>query len=416
MQAEEIARKRGLDLISAPEEQATAIRAEAREAWQVDHDRVVAAGGLQIVGTERHEARRIDNQLRGRSGRQGDPGSSRFFVSFGDEVMRRFAPEWIGGLLGKMGMDENTPLESGMVSKAIEQAQTKVEGHNFDIRKHVVQYDDVMNRHRDLIYTERRKILEGADLRSNILEMVEQEIERAFDSFAPGDRTQDWDVPSLIAELKTILPLASTFTERHVQQAEPGTLIDEVSEHAHKIYDEKEQNLAAEKMRTLERIVLLGTIDRLWVYHLTALDEMRQGIGLTGYGGRDPLVEYKREAHDMYTQLTDHIRQQVTRRIFHVTLTPVQPTPQPVAAGPARESGPDKGEDGGSATQPAPARPNGRRRARAARAAGNGANATSAPATQTPAATVNRKVGRNDPCPCGSGRKYKKCHGSGALV
>ena len=414
MLAEEIARKRGLDLVSAPEEQATAIRAEAREAWQVDHDRVVAAGGLQIVGTERHEARRIDNQLRGRSGRQGDPGSSRFFVSFGDEVMRRFAPEWIGGLLGKMGMDETTPLESGMVSKAIEQAQTKVEGYNFDIRKHVVQYDDVMNRHRDLIYTERRKILEGADLRSNILEMVEQEIERAFDAFAPGDRTQDWDVPSLIAELKTILPLASRFTERYVQQAEPGTLIDEVIEHAHKTYDEKEQNLGAEKMRTLERIVLLGTIDRLWVYHLTALDEMRQGIGLTGYGGRDPLVEYKREAHDMYTQLTDHIRQQVTRRIFHVTLTPVQPTPQPVVAGPSR--GADKGDDDGSTAQSAPARPNGRRRARAARAAGNGANATSAPATQAPAATVNRKVGRNDPCPCGSGKKYKKCHGSGALV
>jgi preprotein translocase subunit SecA len=405
IKAEEIARKQGIDLVSAPEAEAEKIRAEAREAWQGDHDRVVGAGGLHIVGTERHEARRIDNQLRGRAGRQGDPGSSRFFVSFGDDVMRRFAPEWIGGLLGKMGMDENTPLESGMVSKAIEQAQTKVEGHNFDIRKHVVQYDDVMNRHRDLIYTERRKILEGADLRANILEMVEQEIERAFDAFAPGDRAQDWDVPSLIAELKTIVPLPAAFNEQHFQQSDPGTLIDEIIEHAHKVYEEKEHNLGAEKMRTLERIVLLGTIDRLWVYHLTALDEMRQGIGLTGYGGRDPLVEYKREAHDMYTQLTDHIRQQVTRRIFHVTLTPQQPAPQPVAAGATRETGPDEGGESPAAG----GRRDGGRAATGARPAGNGAGAA-------PTATVNRKVGRNDPCPCGSGKKYKKCHGSGALV
>ncbi|HET8580124.1 MAG TPA: preprotein translocase subunit SecA, partial [Nitrospiraceae bacterium] len=190
-----------------PEDRKKAVYEEIKADCEADKKEVLALGGLHILGTERHESRRIDNQLRGRSGRQGDPGSSRFFVSFGDEVMRRFAPDWMPGLLGRMGMDENTPLESGMVSKAIEQAQTKVEGHNFDIRKHVVQYDDVMNRHRDLIYTERRKILEGADLRSNILEMVEQEIERAFDAFAPGDRAEDWDVPSLIAELKTIIPL-----------------------------------------------------------------------------------------------------------------------------------------------------------------------------------------------------------------
>jgi preprotein translocase subunit SecA len=417
-QAEEIARKRGQDLIDLPEEEAAKIRAEAREQWQVDHDRVVAAGGLHIVGTERHEARRIDNQLRGRSGRQGDPGSSRFFVSFGDDVMRRFAPEWIGGLLGKMGMDENTPLESGMVSKSIEQAQTKVEGHNFDIRKHVVQYDDVMNRHRDLIYTERRKILEGADLRANILEMVEQEIERAFDAFAPGDRSDQWDSPSLIAELKTIVPLPNSFNEQHVLQSDPGTLADEVVEHAHKTYEEKEQGLGADKMRTLERLVLLGTIDRLWVYHLTALDEMRQGIGLTGYGGRDPLVEYKREAHDMYTQLTDHIRQQVTRRIFHVTLTPVQAqaqAPQPAVPANAQESGPRDDVEG--AAVPAPPKDGRRTKRRTAAQTGNGA-AVSAPAAPAPLAggTINRKVGRNDPCPCGSGKKYKKCHGSGALV
>src|SRR6059036_2023481 len=190
---------------------------------------VTHVGGLHIIGTERHESRRIDNQLRGRAGRQGDPGSSRFFVSFEDDVMRRFAPEWIGGMLGRLGMDENTPLESNMVSKAIEQAQTKVEGHNFDIRKHVVQYDDVMNQHRDKIYEQRRRILEGTvDLRRNVLEMVDHEIERAFDAFAPGERSDDWDVPSLIAELRTIVPLPASFTEQHVLQGDPAELIDEV--------------------------------------------------------------------------------------------------------------------------------------------------------------------------------------------
>ncbi len=383
--AEEIAQRKKVDLISLPTEEAAAIRAQARESWQVEHDRVVAAGGLHIIGTERHEARRIDNQLRGRAGRQGDPGSSRFFVSFGDDVMRRFAPEWVSNLLGKMGLDENTPLESGMVSKAIEQAQTKVEGHNFDIRKHVVQYDDVMNRHRDLIYTERRKILEGADLRSNVLEMIDQEIERAFEAFAPNERPAEWEIGGLITELKTIVPLPQKFSEAYFSESEAPT--EELTEYAHTVYDDKERDLGEEKMRTLERIVLLRTIDRLWVYHLTALDEMRQGIGLTGYGGKDPLVEYKREAHDMYTQLTDHIRQNVVRQIFHVTLTvqtqQAQPPRRTQERGPAKET------------------TNGR------------AGAQPAVASRT---SVSGKVGRNDPCPCGSGKKYKKCHGSGALV
>ena len=409
--AEDMARKRGLDIVSASEEHAAKIRSEVRDLWQVEHDRVVAAGGLHIVGTERHEARRIDNQLRGRSGRQGDPGSSRFFVSFGDEVMRRFAPDWIGGMLGRLGMDENTPLESNMVSKAIEQAQTKVEGHNFDIRKHVVQYDDVMNQHRDKIYEQRRRILEGTvDLRRNVLEMVDQEIERAFDAFAPGERSDDWDVPSLIAELRTIVPLSAAFTEQHVLQGDPAELIDEVTEYAHKTYEEKELNLGEDKMRTLERLVLLGTIDRLWVYHLTALDEMRQGIGLTGYGGRDPLVEYKREAHDMYTQLTEHIQQQVTRRIFHVTLTPMQQQPAPPVAVNATESGPSDDAEGAAV----PARTRNGRRARRQAASAQAGNGAGEP--RPAAAAVGGKVGRNDPCPCGSGKKYKKCHGSAALV
>ncbi|RLC57365.1 MAG: preprotein translocase subunit SecA [Chloroflexi bacterium] len=394
--AEQIARKQGIDLLTTTEDVSGPIRKQAREKWQDEHDRVIAAGGLHIIGTERHESRRIDNQLRGRAGRQGDPGSSRFFVSFGDDLMKRFSPEWVPNLLGKMGMDEDTPLESNMVSKAIEQAQTKVEGHNFDIRKHVVQYDDVMNRHRDLIYTERRKILEGVDLNSNIVEMIEREIERVFESFTADSDHEMWDVESLIAELKAIMPLPAKLTPRYIREKAAEEALDEVLEGAREAYATKEEELGEERMRTLERLLFLRVIDRLWVYHLTALDELRQGIGLRGYGQRDPLVEFKLEAHDMYNQLTDHIRQNTVRQIYHVTLTTPVVRPQPPKQ--VRESGPADDGAPGAAT------------AQVAAAAGGGGTAT---ATAAPA---NRKIGRNEPCPCGSGKKYKKCHGGTGVV
>ena len=398
--AEERARKRGVDLVSADAEVAKEIRGEARELWQAQHDKVVTAGGLEIVGTERHEARRIDNQLRGRSGRQGDPGSSRFFVSFDDDVMRRFSPDWVPNLLGRLGMDDETPLESGMVSKAIEQAQTKVEGYNFDVRKHVVQYDDVMNRHRELIYGQRRKILEGADIRSTVTEMIEEEVAYAFDAFVSGDVPEDWDIGGLIADLNTIVPLPPHFTERRLSEMDREEMTDEVLAFVQESYEAKEKELGEEKMRTLERLVVLGTIDRLWVYHLTALDEMRQGIGLSGYGGRDPLVEFKREAYDMYEQLGLHIRQNVVRRIFHVTLVPqAAAAAPPPPRGQTQESGPAK-------ETPTPTR------AQARAAAAGQSVRMGGSATATTARPSARKVGRNEPCPCGSGRKYKKCCGS----
>jgi len=401
--AEELARKRNLDLVAASSEEARKIRDEARERWQADHDKVVEAGGLHIVGTERHEARRIDNQLRGRAGRQGDPGSSRFFVSFDDEVMRRFVPDRVASVLGHMGMDEDTPLVSGMLSNAIEQAQTKVEGYNFDIRKHVVQYDDVMNRHRALIYAERRKILEGADIRANVVDMITEEVESAFAAFAVGERAEEWDMGALLAELSTIVPLPAHFTERHFSEMGQEEMMEEVLTFVGEAYEAKEEELGEEKMRTLERLVMLGTIDRLWVYHLTALDEMRQGIGLAGYGGRDPLVEFKREAHDMWDQLSDHIRQNVVRRIFHTTLLPQAAAPQP-PSGQMQESGPAK-----ETPTPAQATARGGAAGQAVRMGGAATATTARPG----GAAASRKVGRNEPCPCGSGRKYKKCCGSG---
>jgi len=350
-----------------------------REEWQQEHNDVVAVGGLQVVGTERHEARRIDNQLRGRSGRQGDPGSSRFYVSFEDDVMRRFAPDWLPGLMSRLGMEENIPIEQSMVSKAIETAQTKVEGHNFDIRKHVVEYDDVMNKQRDVIYTERRKILEGADLKANITDMLREEITALWEAHLPERQEELWDHEGLFNEVNGIVRLPSNLAPQFLVRLSRDQVLQSLLSYAEEAYERKERETGSEVMRTMERLVMLRTIDALWVEHLTATEEMRQGIGLHAYGQSDPRVVYKREARDMWDQLLSHIRHQITRSIYHVELAPATAAParQPVAA------------------------PVGRRVSAAAPAARG-------------SQPMARKVGRNDPCPCGSGKKYKKCHGMAA--
>ncbi len=356
----------------------------ARDEWQQEHNGVVDLGGLRIIGTERHEARRIDNQLRGRSGRQGDPGSSRFYVSFEDDVMRRFAPDWLGGFMAKLGMEEDMPIESGMVSKAIEQAQSKVEGHNFDIRKHVVEYDDVMNTQRDVIYTERNKILEGADLKANIQEMMRDENDALVETHLPERQEEHWEVETLLAEVGAIVRIPSEFTPRTFASLSRDEIRERLLAFAEEAYERKEQEVGADILRTLERLVMLRTIDTLWVEHLTATEEMRQGIGLRAYGQQDPLVYYKREAHDMWGQLLDNIRHRIVHSIYHVELAPAREEAaarQPVGVGARANRGPNAGGE-----QPA-AVPAGVRTGR------------------------GRKVGRNDPCPCGSGKKYKKCCG-----
>jgi preprotein translocase subunit SecA len=348
---------------------------------------VAALGGLHVIGTERHESRRIDNQLRGRSGRQGDPGSTRFYVSFEDDIMRRFAPDWLGGMLQKLGMDEDVPLESKMVTRAIEQAQQKVETYNFDIRKHVVEYDDVMNTHRDVIYTERDKVLAGDSMRDTVLTMLEEEIEALADSHLgvprePADfRTQ---LEALVPVERDALPI-DMLTNDPVE-----AILDQAVAIVDEAYQRLEAEVGEENQRLVERLVLLRTIDSLWIEHLTAMEEMRQGIGLVAYGQTDPLVAYKAEAHDMWTQLLERIRQLIARQIMHARLQPAvaramlgQETARPTV-----ERGP--GEPG---------------------ADGEGAGAAGGVATAT---RVVRKVGRNDPCPCGSGKKYKRCHGATA--
>ena len=339
-------------------------------------DGVAAAGGLHIIGTERHESRRVDNQLRGRSGRQGDPGSSRFFVSFEDDIMRRFAPDWLPNVMSKLGMEEGMPLESKAVTRAIETAQGKVEAYHFDIRKHVVDYDDVMNQHRDVIYGERDKVLAGESLRETTLGMVEDELRALADEHL--GEAKDADAFRLAAD--TVAPLGNDFPVAEIADRPAEDVVDEIVDHALDDYEDLERDQGEEVQRVIERTVLLRTIDALWVQHLTAVDELRQGIGLRAYGQANPLVTYKREAHDMWEQLLENIRSTVARQLFHAR--PVEiPRPRPAIPAGARVSGPGD-ENGGAAT-----------------------------ATAT---RVVPKVGRNQPCPCGSGKKYKRCHGRAA--
>ena len=337
---------------------------------------VAGAGGLHIIGTERHESRRVDNQLRGRSGRQGDPGSSRFFVSFEDDIMRRFAPDWLPNVMNKLGMEEGVPLESKAVTRAIETAQGKVEAYHFDIRKHVVDYDDVMNQHRDVIYGERDKVLAGESLRETTLGMVEDEL-RALAAEHLGEAK---DAEAFRVAVDTIVPLGNTFSIADIADTPAEDIVEELIEFALGRYEELERETGEEVQRVIERMVLLRTIDALWVQHLTAVDELRQGIGLRAYGQANPLVAYKREAHDMWEQLLDNIRSTVARQLFHARPIEV-PRPRPAIPVGATRSGPGD-ENGGAATGTA--------------------------------TRVVQKVGRNQQCPCGSGKKYKRCHGRAA--
>jgi len=409
--------------------------ASAEDAWRGMHNKVTELGGLHIIGTERHESRRIDNQLRGRAGRQGDPGSSRFYVSFEDDVMRRFAPEWLPGMMTKLGMDDETPIEHSWVSKAIQTAQTKVEGYNFDIRKHVVEYDDVMNIHRDVIYKERRKILEGADVHANIVTMVDEELSAIVDAHVVGRPHEEWDVASLKAQLNAVVELPADLNEEDLLQFSPDELRDRVHEHAHAMYEAKEEEFTAvngvvpfgdDPFRFVERQVLLQAIDVLWVEHLTAMEEMREGIGLQAYAQNDPLVMYKREAHDMFEQLKNNIRNIVARNIFHQRLEIRANPPAPVAAEPppanpppptATAAVPPTNESGAATRAPeritaAAARPLRLKENREAPTADGVADERTGGSNGRQAALVAAKVpGRNDPCYCGSGAKFKKCHG-----
>ena len=351
------------------------------EQWQESHDNVVALGGLHIIGTERHESRRIDNQLRGRSGRQGDPGSSRFYVSLEDDVMRRFGGDRIKGIMEWAGMGEDTPIENRLVSKSIEASQTKVESFHFETRKHLVEYDDVANMHRTLIYSERRKVLEGADLKTNIQEMIHKELSALVTDHLSDENSENWDINAVLAELNTIFPMPPDLTQSNMTNMHPEEIEEYLLEFADALYEDKESSTGAEEMRTLERLVMLRTIDSHWVNHLTAMENLRQGIGLHAFGQRDPLVMFKHEGHQMFQDLLDRIQHDIVHTIFRVGLV--------TQTGARRVQRPQSMETAVSAVA-------GRQQRAQANTAGSG------------------KIGRNDPCPCGSGKKYKRCHGVAA--
>ena len=354
--------------------------------WQAEHDKVVDLGGLMIIGTERHEARRIDNQLRGRAGRQGDPGETRFYLSLEDELMRRAGGDTAKKFMDWAGLPEETPIESGMVSKVIENAQTKVEGHNFDIRKHLLQYDDVVNKHREVIYGERRKILEGADVKANILDLVKKELDVLVDTHLVGEDLESWDVEALLNGLRSMFPVPRGMTEESISRLSKDQARDAIKDYAEKLYEQREAEVGAETMRALERWVMLRGFDARWIRHLTDMENLRQGIGLQGVAQLDPLVAYKRQGHAMFDELMDRIRQDVARMIFQVGVRPAA-----------------NGASAGVVARPAAVEQAPEQRQMAA-AAGRRAKG----------AGRSNKIGRNDPCHCGSGKKYKKCCGAAA--
>ena len=392
-----------------------------------EHQEVVRLGGLHILGTERHEARRIDNQLRGRAGRQGDPGSSRFYLSLEDDLMRIFGSDRISGLMQRLGMEEGVPIEHGMVTRAIERAQKQVEAKNFSVRKHLLEYDDVMNKQRESVYTLRREILDGSihlteeeivDSRGYVLALAEDLLEDIVERYAGKDLDVDeWDIPSLERETARVFGVEPRELEAlDLASKDPAEVSDALWALAKESYARKEHLLTAELLRRIERDVMLQIVDAQWKDHLYSLDHLKEGIGLRGYGQRDPLVEYKKESYALFQDMKARIEEEMVRYLFW--LRPMaadergrQPDPLRAVRPAPRRPAPSALIMNSPATEAVPAF------AGAARSATARAPAPARTGGDDVIKTVRRdepKVGRNDPCPCGSGKKYKKCHGTAA--
>src|SRR5881296_1860168 len=396
--SKEILRKKGLDPATASAVDRKAALAEARQITEPEHQQVVDLGGLHIVGTERHESRRVDNQLRGRSGRQGDPGSSHFYLSLEDDLLRIFGSQRIQRIMERLGMEEGEPIEHKLVTRAIATAQKRVENHNFEIRKHLLEYDDVMNKQREIIYGMRRQILDGESQADNVAEWIEDLVIGTLDGYAAeGAHPEDWDLGGLTEALHRQFDVKIPAAQYDEVVSREG-LGELASEAVRERYAQRERELGEELMRALERHEMLIVIDTQWKDHLLSIDHLKEGIGLRGYGQRDPLTEYKKEAFDLFQDMVERTKAIVVERLFKVQVvrdTPME-LPNITAWADAQESrGPLPGElrpDGRTPPMPGsppapPPRP--------------------APAPRTP---TGEKIGRNDPCYCGSGKKYKKCH------
>ncbi|MGH7857035.1 MAG: SEC-C metal-binding domain-containing protein, partial [Candidatus Binatia bacterium] len=376
-----------------------------------EREKVVAAGGLHIVGTERHESRRIDNQLRGRAGRQGDPGSSRFFLSLEDDLLRIFGADRIQGLMQKLGMEEGVPIEHKLINRAVSNAQSKVEAHHFDVRKHLLEYDDVMNKQREVVYHRRRNILGGEELKEDVLEIAEglgdDVVENVID---PETAPSDWDWKAIGDAVTKQFNVRLVLSDEERERMTAGELTEAVIAAFRQMYEQKEREVTPPVMRHLEKVVMLQTLDTLWKDHLLSMDHLKEGIGLRGYGQKNPLQEYQKEGFTLFEAMLARFEEEVVER-----LATVQVVAQAPASAPARQvQRPPQGAP--PPGQPSPEtlammrRLEERQRADAARQQ----HRLSGPQQQPKSDTVRReadKVGRNDPCPCGSGKKYKKCHG-----
>jgi len=412
------------------------------EAWKIEHKKVIDAGGLLVIGTERHESRRIDNQLRGRAGRQGDPGVSRFFVSMEDDLMRIFGGDRMKSVMTTLNVPEDMPIENSLISRSIESAQKKVEGNNFDIRKHLVEYDDVLNKHREAIYRRRKEILKLADFEKKakmqdvgdgkiesyndqkkklsdvVLEFIENEIEQVVSFHTSAEYIKDWNLAEIYEVMKTIYPVGENLQadiskyvngDNHkLDKAEARTeiivyLVKEVKERYFKMG--KLATEAGFNFADLEKSILIRSIDTLWVEHLEAISSVRQGIGLRGYGQRDPLVEYKKEAYMLFNELNSLIQKEVVYSIFKVGNLGANQVQQFSAPGlmeraknfmaPAKTASENTASFSGFKKQDTK----------------NNSSSTFTEPKQKVKNEAGKKVGRNDPCPCGSGKKFKKCCG-----
>ena len=340
-----------------------------------EKEKVIAAGGLKIIGTERHESRRIDNQLRGRSGRQGDPGESRFYIALDDDLMKIFGGDMITSVYNTLKADENMPIEMGMISKAVENAQKRVEGRHFSIRKHVLQYDDVMNTQREIIYKQRKEVLDGENLKDQIQKMMHSVVEEVVTTH---ETEEGVDKEGLRTEAKAILNI-----ELEDINNNPQELIEEVSNKVIESYDAKEKEIGEKELRELERVVMLKVVDQKWMDHIDSMDELKDGIGLRAYGQKDPVALYKIEGFDMFEQMTNDIKIDVVKILTHIK--GIQNTER-------KQTVKITGE--GLKQEGTPTIPN-----------------KSQNAPNTPIKNQGPQVGRNDPCPCGSGKKYKNCCG-----
>ena len=376
-----------------PDARKLSLYEEIRSDCDKNKQEVLALGGLHILGTERHESRRIDNQLRGRAGRQGDPGTSRFYLSLQDDLMRIFASERVSQMMLKLGMEEGVPIEHGMVTRAIANAQKKVEAHNFEIRKQLLEYDDVMNKQREVIYRHRRAVLSGENLTADLQDMMAGVVDSSLNIYCSAEQyPEEWDIKGLIemmhGQFGIDITRGSQAGGESLRDMGRDALVEDLHAQVREAYARREQELGPELMRFLEKTFMLQVIDHHWKDHLLGMDHLRDGIGLRGYGQKDPLIEYKREGFDLFAGMMERIKSDTLDRLFHVQAVrqtsegeaPTPPPPPPVISRPQPKLTLNRGDE--------------------------------PVAGPTPAHRADEKVGRNDPCPCGSGKKYKKCHGA----